>query len=135
LSPRCHQHSSVSLPYGIAAQRHTKSESDTDAQLLYRLGGKQPSASFEDLAGHQAPDACGKVRAKAPETLCNDPNFSAMTVVEWIQHLTGLRKSTPRVARRPSSRLCGPSTSTRPCRLADRLRRRLAVRTAWCRIW
>jgi integrase len=69
-------------------------------QVLYRLDGKQSSTSFEDLASakkfQKLVDKFGP--AKALETLGVDPEFSAMTVHEWIEHhidhLTGLRKST-----------------------------------------
>jgi integrase len=68
-------------------------------QVLYRLDGKQSSTSFEDLASakkfQKLVDKFGP--AKALETLGADPEFSAMTVHEWIEHhidhLTGLRKS------------------------------------------
>jgi integrase len=69
-------------------------------QVLYRLNGKQSSTSFEDLVSatrfKALVDRFGA--AKALETLGADPEFSALTVGEWIQHhvdhLTGLRKST-----------------------------------------
>lgn len=69
-------------------------------QVLYRLDGKQSSTSFEDLASatkfQKMVERFGP--AKALEALGTDPDFSAMTVREWIEHhiehLTGLRKST-----------------------------------------
>lgn len=68
-------------------------------RCFYRLNGKQSSTSFEDLASatkfQKLVDKFGP--AKALETLGTDPQFSAMTVHEWIEHhidhLTGLRKS------------------------------------------
>jgi hypothetical protein len=57
-------------------------------QVLYRLDGKQSSTSFEDLASakkfQKMVDKFGP--AKALETLGADPEFSAATVREWIEH-------------------------------------------------
>jgi hypothetical protein len=69
-------------------------------QVLYRLDGKQSSTSFEDLASakefQKLVDKFGP--AKALETLGADPEFSAVTFHESIEHhinhLTELRKST-----------------------------------------
>jgi hypothetical protein len=78
----------------------TRRDGSTYVQVLYRLGGRQSSTSFEDLASatkfQKLVEKFGP--AKALETLGTDPDFSAMTVFEWIEHhiehLTGLRKST-----------------------------------------
>jgi hypothetical protein len=75
-------------------------DGSTYVQVLYRLDGKQSSTSFEDLLSatkfQRLVDKFGA--AKALETLGVDPEFSAITVPEWIEHhidhLTGLRKST-----------------------------------------
>jgi hypothetical protein len=75
-------------------------DGSTYVQVLYRLNGKQTSTSFEDLASaakfQKLVDKFGP--AKALETLGIDPEFSAISVHEWIEHhidhLTGLRKST-----------------------------------------
>lgn len=77
----------------------TRRDGSTYVQVLYRLNSKQSSTSFEDLASatkfRKLVDKFGP--AKALETLGTDPEFSAMTVHEWIEHhidhLTGLRKS------------------------------------------
>jgi hypothetical protein len=77
----------------------TRRDGSTHVQVLYRLNGKQSSTSFEDLTSatkfKKLVDKFGP--AKALETLGTDPEFSAMTVHEWIEHhidhLTGLRKS------------------------------------------
>ena len=69
-------------------------------QVLYRLNGKQSSTSFENLGSatkfQKLVEEFGP--AKALETLGTDPEFSAITVGEWIEHdidhLTGLTKST-----------------------------------------
>ncbi len=80
-------------------RRGTRRDGSTYVQVLYRLNGKQSSTSFEDLASatkfQKLVEKFGP--AKALETLGTDPEFSAMTVHEWIKHhidhLTGLRKS------------------------------------------
>ena len=77
----------------------TRRDGSTYVQVLYRLNGKQSSTSFEDLASatkfQKLVEKFGP--AKALETLGTDPEFSAITVGEWIEHhidhLTGLRKS------------------------------------------
>ncbi|OBF68808.1 integrase [Mycobacterium sp. 852002-51971_SCH5477799-a] len=77
----------------------TRKDGSTYVQVLYRLDGKQSSTSFEDVASamkfQKLVDKFGP--DKALETLDTDPEFSAMTVHEWIEHhidhLTGLRKS------------------------------------------
>jgi hypothetical protein len=57
-------------------------------EVLYRLDGKQSSTSFEDLASakkfQKLVDKFGTT--KAFETLGIDPEFSAITVREWIEH-------------------------------------------------
>jgi integrase len=84
------------------ASLRTRSRKDgsTYHAVLYRLNGKQTSTSFEDLASatkfrHLA-DQLGP--AKALEIIGADPAFQTMTVAQWlahyIEHLTGLRKST-----------------------------------------
>src|SRR5690349_10361215 len=78
----------------------TRKDGSTYVQVLYRLNGKQSSTSFEGLGSamkfQKLVDKYGP--AKALETLGVDPEFSAITVAEWIEHhidhLTGLRKST-----------------------------------------
>ncbi|OBG60436.1 site-specific integrase [Mycobacterium sp. E735] len=80
-------------------RRGTRGDGSTYVQVLYRLNGKQSSTSFEDLASatkfQKLVDKFGP--AKALVALGVDPEFSAMTVREWIEHhinhLTGLRKS------------------------------------------
>jgi hypothetical protein len=80
-------------------RRGTRRDGSTYVQVLYRLNGTQSSTSFEDLASatkfQKLVDKFGP--AKALETFGIDPEFSAMTVHEWIEHhidhLTGLRKS------------------------------------------
>jgi integrase len=80
-------------------RRGTRRDGSTYVQVLYRLNGMQSSTSFEDLASatkfQKLVDKFGP--AKALETFGIDPEFSAMTVHEWIEHhidhLTGLRKS------------------------------------------
>jgi hypothetical protein len=77
----------------------TRRDGSTYVQVLYRLDGKQSSTSFEDLASAQKfqkfVEKFGP--AKALETLGGNPEISAITVHEWIEHhidhLTGLRKS------------------------------------------
>jgi integrase len=77
-----------------------RGDGSTYVQVLYRLNGKQSSTSFEDLASatkfQKLVDKFGP--AKALETVGADPEFSTMTVHEWIDHhinhLTGLSKST-----------------------------------------
>jgi integrase len=85
----------------MASLRSGTRRDDTGyVQVLYRLNGKQSSTSFEDLGAatkfQKLVDKFGP--AKALEALGADPEFSAITVREWIQHhidhLTGLRKST-----------------------------------------
>jgi len=74
----------------------TRSDGSTYVQVPYRLDGKQSSTSFEDLASaakfQKLVEKFGP--AKAQETLGTDPEFTAMTVREWvehrIEHLTGL---------------------------------------------
>jgi hypothetical protein len=81
-------------------RRGVRRDGSTYVQVLYRLDGKQSSTSFEDLASatkfQKLVDTFGP--AKALETVSADPQFSTMTVHEWIEHhinhLTGLRKST-----------------------------------------
>lgn len=78
----------------------TRRDGTTYVQVLYRLNGKQSSTSFEDLASatkfQNLVERFGPARAQ--ETLGTDPEFSAITVGEWIEHhidhLTGLTKST-----------------------------------------
>ncbi len=78
----------------------TPRDGSTYVQVLYRLNGKQSSTSFADLPSatkfQKLVDKFGP--AKALETLGVDPEFSVITVAEWIEHhidhLTGLRKST-----------------------------------------
>ena len=78
----------------------TRRDGSSYVQVLYRLNGKQSSISFEDLVSatkfQKLVDKFGP--AKALETLGADPEFSATTVHEWVEHhidhLTGLRKST-----------------------------------------
>ena len=78
----------------------TRKDGSTYVQVLYRLNGKQSSTSFEDLASaaqfQKLVDKFGP--AKAVETLGVDPDFSTITVYEWVEHhikhLTGVRKST-----------------------------------------
>jgi len=78
----------------------TRRDGSTYVQVLYRLDGKQSWTSFEDLAsakkfqklvGQSGP-------AEALAALGADPEFSAITVHDWIEHhishLTGLRMST-----------------------------------------
>ena len=80
-------------------RRGTRRDGSTYVQVLYRLNGKQSSTSFEDLASatkfQKLVEKFGP--AKALETLGTDPEFSAITVGEWIghhiDHLTGLTKS------------------------------------------
>jgi integrase len=78
----------------------TRRDGSTYVQVLYRLDGKQSSTSFEDLASAQKFQKLVENfgPAKALKTLGADPEFSAITVHEWIEHhishLTGLRKST-----------------------------------------
>lgn len=68
--------------------------------VLYRLDGKQRSTSFEDF---ESADAFKKLADKygpdkALVSLRADPTLTTHTVTEWIQHyidhLTGLKKST-----------------------------------------
>lgn len=68
--------------------------------MLYRLDGKQSSLSFEDF---ESADAFKKLADKfGPEkaltSLRADPTLNTVTVAEWLQHyiehLTGLKKST-----------------------------------------
>ncbi len=81
-------------------RRGTRRDGSTYVQVLYRLNGKQSSTSFEDLASatkfQKLVEKFGA--AKAMEAVGSDPDFSAITVREWIEHhishLTGLRKST-----------------------------------------
>lgn len=78
----------------------TRKDGSTYVQVLYRLNGKQSSTSFQDLTSatkfQKLVDRFGP--AKALEALGADPEFSTITVHEWIEHhinhLTGLRKST-----------------------------------------
>ena len=78
----------------------TRRDGSTYVQVLYRLDGKQSSTSFEDLASAQKFQKLVEKfgPAKALETLGGNPEISAITVREWIEHhidhLTGLRKST-----------------------------------------
>lgn len=85
----------------VASLRRATRKSGTEyVQVLYRLDGKQTSTSFEDLA--TATKFKGLVdkfgAAQAVSTLGTDPDLVTMTVQEWIEHyiehLTGLRKST-----------------------------------------
>lgn len=79
--------------------RGTRSDGSNYLQVLHRLNGKHSSTSFEDLASatkfQKLVDKFGP--ANALEALGMDPEFSAMTVHESIEHhidhLTGLRKS------------------------------------------
>lgn len=77
-----------------------RKDGSTCVQVLYRLGGKQTSTSFEDLV--TATRFKGLVDKFGPEralsTLGTDPDMTAMTVNEWVNHhiahLTGVAKST-----------------------------------------
>jgi hypothetical protein len=78
----------------------TRRDGSPYVQVLYRLDGKQSSTSFEVMASAQKfQKLVEKFGPTKPlETLGADPEFSAITVHEWIEHhishLTGLRKST-----------------------------------------
>ncbi len=69
-------------------RRGARNDGSTYVQVLYRLNGKQTSTSFQDLTWatkFQKPvDKFGP--AKALEILGTDPEFSAITVHEWIEH-------------------------------------------------
>jgi len=81
-------------------RRCARKDGSTYVQVLYRLDGRQSSTSFEDLAPatkfQKLVEELGPARAF--DTLRADPEFSTITVGEWIKHhidhLTGLRKST-----------------------------------------
>ena len=78
----------------------TRKDGTGYVQVLYRLGGKQTSTSFEDLQSaakfKNLADRFGP--AKALEVIGADPEMTAMTLGEWLEHhvnhLTGVRKST-----------------------------------------
>lgn len=86
----------------MASLRNGKPRKDGTSyvQVLYRLNGKQTSTSFQDLAtARKFKDLVEKFGPQqALTTLGTDPDMTAMTVQEWIEHhidhLTGLRKST-----------------------------------------
>lgn len=95
--------SSTSVGYAavMASLRSgTRKDGSSYVQVLYRLGGKQTSTSFEDMTSavrfQKLADKFGP--AKALETIHTDPELLTMTVGEWldhhIDHLTGVRKST-----------------------------------------
>ncbi|WP_094286065.1 tyrosine-type recombinase/integrase [Mycobacterium lehmannii] len=81
-------------------RKMTRKDGTSYVQVLYRLDGKQTSTSFEDLQSaakfKNLADRFGP--AKALEVIGADPDMTAMTVGEWlehhIEHLTGVRKST-----------------------------------------
>jgi hypothetical protein len=83
-----------------ALRRGTRRDGSTCAQVLYRLNGGQSSTSLDDLASaarlQKLVEKFGP--ANALEPLGSDPDMSAVTVREWIEHhidhLTGLRNST-----------------------------------------
>ena len=86
----------------MASLRNGKPRKDGTryVQVLYRMDGKQTSTSFQDLGSatrfKELVEKFGPEQALS--TLGTDPDMTAMTVREWIEHhiahLTGLRKST-----------------------------------------
>ena len=86
----------------VASLRNGKPRKDGTryVQVLYRMDGKQTSTSFQDLGSatrfKELVEKFGPEQALS--TLGTDPDMTAMTVREWIEHhiahLTGLRKST-----------------------------------------
>ena len=81
-------------------RRRTRAGGSESWAVLYRLDGKQSSVSFEDF---ESADAFRKLADKfGPEkalaSLRADPTLNTITVTEWLQHyiehLTGLKKST-----------------------------------------
>jgi hypothetical protein len=86
-----HQHliniGRLSSPHGVVSAG-TRRDGSTYMQVLYRLDGKQSSTSFEDLASakkfQKLVDQFGP--AKALAALGADPEFSATSVHDWIEH-------------------------------------------------
>jgi integrase len=81
-------------------RRRTRADGTAFWSVLYRLDGKQRSTSFEDFESangfKKLADKFGP--EKALLSLQADPTLDTVTVAEWLQHyiehLTGLKKST-----------------------------------------